>query len=217
MKNLFGGSLHPNFDDNLYIEYAYSMYIVKILIGNKFCSGVLLNNKNILTIKHAIEYESCEIYWNDQKQKLNDIVFHKKEDLSILRTDINIEIPNLNFYEDTGLIGKECSIGGYGIKYQANKTSKRIATDLIKRAGKNIIIWETDNYFECRMDEQGVDLEFIPTIGDSGGPVYIDNKLVGINKYVKSTDGLTDSSYGDVSGHIKVRKYLSWIDKVINY
>lgn len=215
--NNFGGSLHSNFSDELYINYAIKMPITKILIGNKFCSGVLLNNKYILTIKHAIEYQSFTVFFNEKCLPVEDFFLHNKEDLAIIKTNIDSNIDLLDFYEDSHLIGKTCSIGGYGVKYQAGGKSKKNINDLIKRAGKNIIIWETDNYFECRMDADGIDLEFLPTVGDSGGPVYIDNKLVGINKYVKSTDGLPDSSYGDVSGHIKIKKYMSWINKIINY
>lgn len=207
----YGGSLHHNFDDDKYIQYAQDMPIAKILIGNKFCSGVMFNDSTILTIKHAIEYHTnVSIYYNDTALVIDSIVYHRKEDLAIIKLNSKVNSDQLIFYEDVSLIGKECSIGGYGIKYEA-KHLRNYAPDLLKRAGKNIITWQTENDFECQMDINGIDLEFIPTIGDSGGPVFIDNKLVGLNKYVKSSDGLADSSYGDVSGHVRLIKYASWI------
>jgi V8-like Glu-specific endopeptidase len=54
------------------------------------------------------------------------------------------------------------------------------------------------------------------TPGDSGGPVLINNQLVGINQYVKADDNNPDSSEGDRSGHIKISSIRSWINKHIN-
>lgn len=208
MKN-YGGSLHSNFNDNNYIAYAKNISVVKIIADDKFCSGVPINESAILTIKHAIEYQNnIQVFYNDLLLDVKDIQYHKKEDLAIIRLNNLIKCNSIEYYEDIPLMGKICSIAGYGVKYQ---NSKRYSVDLEKRGGQNQIIWETDSYFECRMDMDGVDLEFIPTIGDSGGPVFVDNKLAGLNKYVKSVDGLADSSYGDISGHIKLRKYVSWI------
>jgi len=207
----FGGSLHHNFDDSEYLNYAKDMPIAKILIGHKFCSGVVLNSSTILTIKHAIEYyTNIDVYYNDIELSIQDIIYHRKEDLSIIKLASSIGCSRLDFYDDVTLIGKECSIGGYGLKYET-KHKRSYTPDLQKRAGKNIITWETDSYFECQMDINGTDLEFIPTIGDSGGPVFIENRLAGLNKYVKSSDGIADSSYGDVSGHVKLTKYKEWI------
>jgi len=206
----YGGSLHHKFKDNDYIAYAENMPIVKIIADDKFCSGVPVSESAILTIKHAIEYQNnIQIFYNDLLLGIRNITYHKKEDLAIINLKDLINCNDIAYYEDVPLIGKVCSIGGYGVKHE---NGKRNNLDLVKRGGQNQIIWETDSYFECCMDDMNsVDLEFIPTIGDSGGPVFIDNKLVGLNKYVKSTDGLADSSYGDISGHIKLRKYVSWI------
>jgi hypothetical protein len=210
----FGGSMHPSFDDSRYIAYAENMQIAKIIVGKKFCSGTIINNNTILTIKHAIEYEKFNIFYNNQLLNIDNVIFHKKEDLALIKIKNSIDVPVIEFYENAALIGKICSIGGYGVKYDP-ASKKRGNVDLIKRAGKNVIVWETDYYFECLMDSAGVELEFIPTIGDSGGPVYIDNKLVGINKYVKSSDGKSDSGFGDISGHIKIQMYKGWINKYL--
>ena len=51
--------------------------------------------------------------------------------------------------------------------------------------------------------------------GDSGGGLFIDNKLAGINSLVMSSDGKPDSSWTDESGHTRVSKFVSWIDKII--
>lgn len=216
MVNLYGGSLHPDFSDDRYIEYASWMPIVSIHTHNNYCSGTLINQKFILTIKHAIEYNSnLEIIYNNQILKYNNIIIHKKLDLCLIKLKSIVNIDSLDLYSDTGLlVGKVCSIGGYGVYKSKSRT---LGYDGYKRAGNNIVVWENSELFECSMDETDrVDLEFITTPGDSGGPVFIGNRLAGVNQYVKASDGRVDSSFGDRSGHIKISSAMSWINEHIN-
>jgi hypothetical protein len=213
--NLFGGSLHPNFPDNRYIEYAEWIPIVKIVTNSSYCSGTIINSRFILTIKHAIEYQSkIEILFDGKILKYKNIIVHPKKDVCIIELQELIITNNLEFYEGVDLIGKMCVIGGYGI---SKKIGKDPRLDGHKRAGNNIVVWESSDLFECCMDGlDPVDLEFISTPGDSGGPVLINKQLVGINQYVKAEDNNPDSGDGDRSGHIKISSIKSWIDKHIN-
>lgn len=212
---LFGGSLHPNFPDSRYIEYAEWIPIVKIITSNSYCSGTVISSKFILTIKHAIEYQSkIEIVFNNKILKYKTIILHPKKDVCIIELQEPIITTNLEFYESVDLIGKMCVIGGYGIYKKIGKDPK---PDGHKRAGNNIVVWESSDLFECCMDGLNpIDLEFISTPGDSGGPVLINNQLVGINQYVKAEDNNPDSSHGDRSGHIKISSIRSWINKYIS-
>lgn len=55
--------------------------------------------------------------------------------------------------------------------------------------------------------------------GDSGGGVFINiggiDFLAGINSFISSRDGITNADYGDLSGHIRVSAFNSWIDSVL--
>jgi len=55
------------------------------------------------------------------------------------------------------------------------------------------------------------ELEFLIASGDSGGGLFIDNKLAGINSCVMAVDKKPDSTYNDESGHTRVSKFLGWI------
>ena len=57
------------------------------------------------------------------------------------------------------------------------------------------------------------ELEFLISPGDSGGGLFIDQKLAGIHSYVYATDGKSDSDYGDVGCSTRVSDYIEWIDK----
>lgn len=62
-------------------------------------------------------------------------------------------------------------------------------------------------------------LEYLIAPGDSGGGVFAEiggqSVLVGVNSFVGSFDGSSDSDYGNVSGHIRVSAFNSWIDSVM--
>ncbi|HEX8912815.1 MAG TPA: trypsin-like serine protease, partial [Humisphaera sp.] len=66
------------------------------------------------------------------------------------------------------------------------------------------------------------DLEYLISRGDSGGAVFVDDPtdlsgplLAGIHSFGEILDERDDSSYGDLTGHTRVRAFAKWIDKVM--
>jgi hypothetical protein len=59
-------------------------------------------------------------------------------------------------------------------------------------------------------------MEFLIASGDSGGGLFIDQKLAGINSCVMTTDGHTDSNHNDESGHTRISQHINWIESTIN-
>jgi hypothetical protein len=59
------------------------------------------------------------------------------------------------------------------------------------------------------------ELEFLIASGDSGGGLFIDNKLAGINSCVMAVDKKPDSTYNDESGHTRISKFIGWIKENI--
>jgi hypothetical protein len=68
-------------------------------------------------------------------------------------------------------------------------------------------------------DATATDLEFLISVGDSGGGAFIDTgsgpQLAGVHSFGDFFDGKDDSDYGDVTGHVRVAKFNSWIDKTL--
>ena len=51
--------------------------------------------------------------------------------------------------------------------------------------------------------------------GDSGGGMYIGNKLAGINSFLMAIDKVPDGTYGDDSAFTRVSLYVDWIESQI--
>lgn len=67
-------------------------------------------------------------------------------------------------------------------------------------------------------------MEGIISSGDSGGPAFIDNKVAGIASYISSletysyqpdSDGITNSTFGEIAAWQRVSYYQEWIDESI--
>lgn len=66
------------------------------------------------------------------------------------------------------------------------------------------------------------ELEYLISRGDSGGAVFVDDPtdgvgplLAGIHSFGEILDERDDSSYGDLTGHTRVRSFAKWIDRSI--
>ena len=68
---------------------------------------------------------------------------------------------------------------------------------------------------------QPLDLEYLISLGDSGGGAFADFKdgngpvLVGVHSFGEMPDGVDDSDYGDVTGHVRVSRSVNWIRSVM--
>ncbi len=64
-------------------------------------------------------------------------------------------------------------------------------------------------------DRNALNLEYLIAPGDSGGGVFINGLLAGVNSFIAAKDGKVDADYGDISGHVRVSVFNSWIDSII--
>jgi hypothetical protein len=51
--------------------------------------------------------------------------------------------------------------------------------------------------------------------GDSGGGLFIGNKLAGINSFLMASDKQPDGTYGDESAFTRVSLYADWVESEI--
>ncbi|NDC55207.1 MAG: hypothetical protein EBZ74_13325, partial [Planctomycetia bacterium] len=136
---------------------------------------------------------------------------------------IKVNLPDINNSEIAKLaplndmINTVCQIVGYG--KTGNGDTGATVYDLKKRAGNNIVIAEDDSFINFRFTKDcNIKLKILIAHGDSGGGVFVDNKLVAINSFVSAKDGdkSPDSTYGDISGHTKISKIYNWIMSVLD-
>jgi hypothetical protein len=228
-----GGTIDPNVPDSEYVKYGEKHQCVTSISGvqkkdNKrfYASCVVIKPRIILTAAHILS-ESKEdesfITLNKENIKILASVFPKDfnldsfavKDIAVgyLEKDAKLDFyPELYHKDDE--VGKVCSIAGNGItgNYLAGATFH----DDKKRAGSNTIDEIFKELLICSVkDGPKTRLEFLIANGDSGGGLFIDKKLAGINSCVMADDGSPNSNFKDWSGHTRVSIHKIWIDEVI--
>jgi hypothetical protein len=228
-SSLYAGTIDPNVSDNKYVEYGAKHGCVLKIIGfniggNTSYTGscVMIDEYHFLTAAHVV-YESmmCFVLNEGVAYETEQLLIHKNfipdklnsADIAIGRLikPIKLEFyPEL--YHDKEELGKVSSQAGYGFPGNFNSGFTKKDFDFRKRAGTNIIAKIDHNLLiSMNNDTPKTALEFLITPGDSGGGLFIEQKLAGIHSCVYAIDGKTDSNYGDTSGHTRVSDYIEWI------
>lgn len=230
----YAGTIDPKVPDTKYLEYGEKYECVLPICGiysdklNSPFKGscVLINKDYIITAAHIVENSMTQqvifegkIYpclvvaihagFDNTKFGTNDIAIAK------LQRSINIDFyPEL--YRERDELKKVCGISGWGIPGNFETGYLREKFDNKRRAGSNIICEIENNLLLCRVnDKPSTKLEFLIASGDSGGGLFIDKKLAGINSCVFCNDGKVDSNINDISGHTRISDYLDWIKNTI--
>lgn len=232
--NVYSGTIDPNNSDKKYLEYGEQFnYIGQLLItrinDNDLYAGsaVAYSDNIVITAAHLFkDYNKAIIIINNKTIKLDSIICHSeynydefgKHDIAICVLESPIELdwyPEL--YSDLDETDKLCSLSGYGSSGDfLNGVSK---SDGLRRAGSNFI----DNcdafalFCSPSDKDKTTSLEFLIAPGDSGGGLFIGNKLAGIHSGTieyKTQSRL--SKYGAISVHTRISIYKDWIEKNIN-
>lgn len=226
----YGGTIDPNIPDAKYIEYAEDFAYVGKLCGlyedgTRFCaSAVAIDDHHILTAAHVVKNsQSCVVYFKDKEFCLKSVIIHKDFETKFGVADIAIGYSKESFdlefypalYNDEDEVGKVCSISGYGIT--GTFTTGAMISDQKRRAGSNIIDNIDEDMLICSPskphEHNRTSLEFFIASGDSGGGLFIGNRLAGINSCVMAVDRSPSSKYNEESGHTRISKFITWINE----
>lgn len=229
------GTIDPNISDAKYIEYGKDFKYVGKLCGTYeddtlFCaSAVVIRENIILTAAHVVKgYKDCKIKIENKEFEITKFIWpldfdqnqYGLNDIAIgfLKQKIQLNFyPELYDKEDE--LDKVCCIAGYGIT--GNFITGATTYDDQRRAGSNIIEEIDKQLLICRpsksTDKKRTSLEFLTASGDSGGGLFINNKLAGINSCIsgKGKKGLK-STYDTESGHTRISIHRKWILKNID-
>jgi S1-C subfamily serine protease len=228
---LIAGTINPLIPDKEYLEYGSKFYYILNICGiNKngdtfTASCVAIKDNYILTAAHVVnDVEFCGIVVDDSKIIIVDqITKHpdfvgmgSKADIAICKLKDSLDLkfyPKL--YSDKDEDQKVCSISGYG--YSGTFITGKQFYDGKKRAGSNIIDRCEEDILICSPSKSVADeltqLEFIISVGDSGGGLFIDGKLAGINSFISAINKKPMSVYGDEAAHTRISTYIEWIDE----
>jgi hypothetical protein len=234
ISHLNAGTIDPLTDDAKYIEYGKKFKYVYQLCGvyqdkSLFCaSGVAIDDRWVLTAAHVIKNAKlCGLNNESNKETIlvEDFFVHENFNdefgiadigLLYLSKDLNLDFyPPL--YDNKDEVGKLCCISGYGLT--GTFLTGQIKGDNIKRAGSNIIDSIDRHLLICSPSpmKQRTELEFLIASGDSGGGLFIDGKLAGINSCVMQHRTQPRSAYGSDAGHTRISLYVDWIKNIIKH
>lgn len=227
--NVYSGTIDPHTPDSKYIEYGQKFSYVGSLCGSYengdfFCaSAVAIDDHHILTAAHVVDGAAiCVFSLEESPYEIHTIIIHKDfETKKYGHADIALcysEKPfGLKFYPELYIEDDETSklscMAGYG--FTGNFLNGATKHDGKKRAGSNFIDRTENDLLICspskRNNKDFTSLEFLIASGDSGGGLFIDNKLAGIHSCVMVAGKIPQSKYGEESGHTRVSKFISWI------
>lgn len=233
----YAGTIDPNKSDSKYIDYGAKHECVLQIGGHYkvdenepkpfFASCVIIKPRIILTAAHVID-GAGEVFVLDNKNNKVKVIFalylnewnkdifgHNDIAIGFLEKDITMNFyPQL--YDSDNEVGKICSISGFGIT--GNYIQGFSVSDNKKRAGSNII----DEIFNGMLvtsvtNNKKTDLEFLIAYGDSGGGLFIDKKLAGINSGIMtdSKDKNLNSDQQDFATHTRISIHKKWIDSTV--
>lgn len=226
---VIAGTRDPQTPDSKYLDYGAKFHNVVVIHGEEkngsmfFASAVVIDDHHILTAAHVVRNaEKCFVVIDKKSYKIVDIKCHKDfdNDKGLLQADIAIGYCDrkfgLDFYPE--LYDKEdekfkiCSICGFGLT--GTFSTGAIHGDAQRRAGSNRIDSIEGDLLICSpsLNLHKTELEFLISSGDSGGGLFIDGKLAGINSLIMCDKGKElKSDYFTDSGHTRVSKYIDWI------
>lgn len=228
--NVLSGTIDPYTPDSKYIEYGTKFPYVGLLIGKKtddtpYAGSFVAYKDNVIITAAHLFYKSKEaaVIINDKTIPIEKIIIHNEYDytkfgkhdiaMCLLSDKIGLDwYPEI--YTNTNESGCICSMAGFGSTGTFITGIKKSTGE--KRAGSNFI--DSTNVFllfcSPSLSHKKTQLEFLIAPGDSGGGLFIENKLAGIHSgVIEDKPNKGKSKYGAVSVHTRLSYYNEWIEK----
>jgi hypothetical protein len=157
--------------------------------------------------EYPLVYTVAHPLFDDGKNGYYDIALGYSE------KDFGLDFyPELN--TDTDELGKPVTLAGFG--FHGTFHTGMAVSDSKRRAGSNKISGLERSVLVCDPSpERKTALEFLITPGDSGGGLFIGNKLAGIHSFLMAKDGKPDGTYTDESAHTRISLYADWVKSQI--
>lgn len=224
------GTIDPNVPDEKYVEYGKSFYYVGLLLGKKqddtsySGSVVAYKDKIVISAAHLFhKNKTCAVIFDNKLIPIKKIITHKDYNYNkfgsydiavcLLSGDLNFKwYPDI--YEEKDEKGKICSMSGFGSTGDFLSGIKSSGGN--RRAGSNYI--DDVNFFVIfcspSLTQNKTNLEFLISPGDSGGGLFIDNRLAGIHSgVIENKSNAGKSKYGAISVHTRLSTYKKWIEQ----
>lgn len=233
------GTIDPNTPDEKYLEFGKQFPFVMRLravepkpvdpksVVTWHASAVLIQPHWVLTAAHVLDGVAAPTILDNAKPAkeypLTHIVVHPLYDdgkngyydiaLGYSEKDFGLDFyPELN--TDTDELGKTATLAGFG--FHGTFRTGMSVSDGKRRAGSNKISSLERSVLVCDPSQKNrTALEFLITPGDSGGGLFIGNKLAGIHSFLMAKDGKPNGTYTDESAHTRISLYADWVNSQI--
>lgn len=238
--NLSAGTIDPHTPDSRYVEFGKKFPFVRrirtrVVLADKdppvtviwSASAVLIRPHWMLTAAHVVDGTTGSSIVPDDKDApecpltymlvhpefVHDTHGHFDLALGYSPRDFGLEFyPEL--YTDSDELDKPVTLAGFGVHGTFVTGGKHY--DNQRRAGSNKISGVERSILVCDPSKENkTALEFIITPGDSGGGLFIGNKLAGIHSFLMAVDKKPDGTYTDECAHTRISLYAAWIDAEI--
>jgi hypothetical protein len=234
------GTTDPDTPDQRYTEFGKKFPFVRRIRAREpkpadpmrvvtwYASAVTIRPHWVITAAHVINGVADPTILGDGDEDapeypLSHIVAHPLFDdgkngyydiaLGYSKKDLGLEFyPEL--YTDTNELGQDVTLAGFG--FRGTFHTGMAESDGKRRAGSNKISGLERSVLVCDPStENKTALEFLITPGDSGGGLFIGNKLAGVHSFLMAKDGKPNGTYTDESAHTRVSLYVDWVESQI--
>lgn len=233
------GTIDPNTPDEQYVAFGQKFPCVVRLRADQYetrgdktirtrhwGSAVIIRPHWLLTAAHVVTgvQDHCAIKDDNSEFSLPNVFVHRdyKEE-TLGQFDIALAYSPKDFklefycplYTEADELGKSVTIAGYG--FTGTFLTGFTHADSKKRAGHNAVEGVERAVLICRPDRgsKRFPLEFIITPGDSGGGLFIGDKLAGISSFLMAADKIPNGTYTDEAAHTRVSLYADWVNDSI--
>lgn len=113
-------------------------------------------------------------------------------------------------YDTDDELGKHITVAGYGFSGTFHTGAQK--HDGQRRAGSNVISRIERGVLVCDASRTGkTALEFLICSGDSGGGMFIGDRLAGINSFLLAIDKKPNGTYTDEAAFTRISLYTDWV------
>lgn len=231
------GTIDPSTPDSKYVEFGQQFPCVVRIRNIIDCqkpeclktheqlgSAVIIRPHWVVTAAHVVKDARHQVVIKDNKEyELVHVVWHKDfnaddigfHDIALGYTPDDFKLDFYTpLYSDRDEHDKAITIAGYGST--GTFATGATKSDGLRRAGHNKIEHSERAVLVCRPSvTDKFPLEFMLAPGDSGGGMFIGNKLAGINSFLMADDNTPDGTYGDESAFTRMSLYADWVESQI--